>query len=397
MASKRRRPGEGAVFRYGDGWRGVIDLGHRVGDDGVRRRVRKTVTARTEREVVQKIRALTRDAEAGIIPSNATVEQWMRHWLDNIAAADLKPSTVVGYRGAIDRYIVPILGTKRVGKLTPDDVRSMHVTLAGWKVQRTGQPLSATTIRHAHATLSKALAVALREGQVARNVAQIAGAPAAAKNPHPILTVDEVRKVMAIAKGDPRLRCRLICAMYLGLRQGEALGLHWADVHLDGRSGWLSVQATEQQIRGLGMVSGTPKSARSVRVVPLPALAVEAFTGWREASGGRGYVFPGHKGPTSPEGSRRDYQAWRDALAAAGVPAVPLHGARGSAATMLLGLGIPDRWIADILGHSQVRTSQEHYLRSDEAQRLAALDKLAGALEAGNDEKPPHPQGARGQ
>jgi len=42
---------------------------------------------------------------------------------------------------------------------------------------------------------------------------------------------------------------------------------------------------------------------------------------------------------------------------------------------------VPERVIADILGHSQVNVTMKHYLHSDEAQRAAALDGLAGALE----------------
>src|SRR5699024_6502573 len=84
-------------------------------------------------------------------------------------------------------------------------------------------------------------------------------------------------------------------------------------------------------------------------------------------------VFHGFKGPTHPEGSKRDWQAWADALAAANVPHVPLHGARATSASLLQAYGITDRWIADILGHAQVRTSQQHYLRSDPEQLRQAL------------------------
>lgn len=50
---------------------------------------------------------------------------------------------------------------------------------------------------------------------------------------------------------------------------------------------------------------------------------------------------------------------------------------------MLLAMGVPERMIADILGHANARVTQDHYLHSDEAQRLAALQGLTLALELG--------------
>ncbi len=51
-----------------------------------------------------------------------------------------------------------------------------------------------------------------------------------------------------------------------GLRRGEAIGLRWQDVDLDGRALFVVQQITE--IRGRGVI-GTPKTKRGTRVVPL--------------------------------------------------------------------------------------------------------------------------------
>lgn len=48
---------------------------------------------------------------------------------------------------------------------------------------------------------------------------------------------------------------------------------------------------------------------------------------------------------------RRDSLDWSMALEMAGVEHVPLHGARGTLATILMARGVPDRVIADMLGH----------------------------------------------
>ena len=45
-----------------------------------------------------------------------------------------------------------------------------------------------------------------------------------------------------------------------------------------------------------------------------------------------------------------------------------------------MAMGVPDRVVADILGHAQVRVTQEHYLHSTAAQRLDALTTAATQL-----------------
>ena len=67
-------------------------------------------------------------------------------------------------------------------------------------------------------------------------------------------------------------------------------------------------------------------------------------------------MFPGPKG--GPCDSRRDWQEWRDACDRAGVPRVPLHGARGSAASLLADMGVPV--FADFRGFATLSAVQEY-------------------------------------
>lgn len=371
--AKRRRHGEGSVYQRKDGtWLGVADFGYRYGTDGKKRRIRKTITAPTEREATRKLRKLISDHERGVIPTTVTLADWADYWLTH---ADLKLKTRVGYGQLIRNHLNPSVGHVQLAKLSPEDVRRLHKDLAD-------KGLAPASIRQVHAILQRALRVAMGEDKVSRNVAQIVGGPPTPKRPHKTLTADEAMQVLKAAKDDVRLRARLAVALMAGLRQGEALGLKWSDVRIQGDTGTLMVHETVQQITGHGLLTGTPKTARSVRTVPLVDVVALALSAWREASGGTGYVFHGHRGPEVPEGPRRDWQAWKDALAAAGVDHVPLHGARGSVATILQAKGVSPRVIADILGHANVTVTAEHYLHSDAAQQDAALRAAFGEWRA---------------
>ena len=65
-----------------------------------------------------------------------------------------------------------------------------------------------------------------------------------------------------------RNAARWTVAFTLGLRQGEALGLRWADVDLD--QGVLHVRQAIGRIKGRGLVLGPVKSKSGVRTITLP-------------------------------------------------------------------------------------------------------------------------------
>src|SRR5262249_39677062 len=100
--------GAASIYFGGDGcWHGRVTMGRR--DDG--RPDRRHVSASSEAEVRRKVRDLERDRRAGWLlsrPGRAmTVEAWLTHWLDNIAAPSVRPKTLAGYRTAVRQHLVP--------------------------------------------------------------------------------------------------------------------------------------------------------------------------------------------------------------------------------------------------------------------------------------------------
>lgn len=323
----------------------------------------------TKADAIRTRDAMKLEKIAGVVTSAATVEQWLTYWLTYIIEpGDLKPSTKTYYRQYVTQWLVPKMGQVRLDKLGPEHVRGLHAAMRA-------EGKSPTTIRNAHATLRKALGAALAEHRIVYNWAKEVSAPSAADVHHDQLTTAEAGRVFAAASADPRDLARVHVAILCGLRQGEALALRWADVDLD--AGLLRIQWSAARVDGR-MVRQKPKTKRSIRDVPLPEAARQSLTAWH-AKGSAGYVFHGFRGPDAIEGTERDHRAWKRILADAGVPTVPLHGARGTCATMLEGLGYPPRLIADILGQADVRITEEHYARSDPEQRADALERVAQA------------------
>lgn len=372
----RRGQGDGSIYRrQSDGrWLAVIDLG---GGSG-RVRTRKTVSAKTRAEVVQKLRKLQQQMDAGVLPDTATTEEWLNHWIENIAPRTKRKGklvakrTLIGYRSYLTTWLIPHLGKIRLQHLTPDHVRAMYAAM-----RKAGR--SETTIRQAHAILHRALRVAMLEGRVMRNAADLQDAPSAEINPTAHLTVDEATTVLAACAGGREL-VRTICAVGLGLRQEEALGLRWEDdINLD--AGTLHVQRAVQRHKGEGLVIADVKSRSSNRIIPLDPAVVAAFAGLKQMSGGSGWVFPGYQ-PENPTDPRRDWQVWKDLLKRAGVRHVPLRGARPTAASAMREAGVPAEVIAELLGHAKgsIKVAEEHYLHTSESAKRAALGTTAALL-----------------
>ena len=126
---RRRSPGDGGLWQRKNGmWVGSVTL---PTTDGKQRQRR--VYSMNFRECKRKLDELKDDVRDGVLPTTAatTVEKWLTHWLETIKRPHVRPNTYQFYEEAVRLHIVPAIGTKRLGRLTAEDVRQMLATLTG--------------------------------------------------------------------------------------------------------------------------------------------------------------------------------------------------------------------------------------------------------------------------
>ena len=174
-------------------------------------------------------------------------------------------------------------------------------------------------------------------------------------------------------------------ALATGLRRGELCGLRWKDVDL--AAGTLSVAST--RVVADAVVTGEPKTKAGARMVSLDRETVLALSIWRRgqaeerlAAGAgwsdTGLVFVDVLGvPPHPETITR---WWREAVARAGLPAIRLHDARHTAATVMLRAGVPVKVVSQRLGHADVAVTMRVYQHVTAQDDRAAADAAADAL-----------------
>lgn len=411
MATKRARrgQGEGSIYQRADGlWVATIEDGMTA--DHKRRRW--TATSKDKAKVIEKLQAArARQARYGTLGSpSLTLGQWLDRWLEVYVDPTLKPRTAQGYRALIVREIKPRLGRRRILDIGPGEVERMLRDIATPPRPRPGEdpkPARAATARAAHRVLRAALSDAVVEGVVGRNVATGVHLPAH-KPARPVLAASDVAAIVAGTVGSPD-RARWLLALDSGVRQGEALGLGWESVDLDGAaasvewqlqriafrhgcgtqardgswpcgrtragscpSAFLPIPPDQEHevLRG-GLVRTRPKSAAGVRVVALSDRTVEALREHRARTGRiAGLVFTdGHGNPIDP---RDDAQAWKDLLARLEIAHVGVHSARRTTATVMRDQGVDVTVVRDQLGHGDIEQTRS-YQQARAEQAAAAV------------------------
>ena len=265
----RRGNDEGSIWRRADGrWSGSVFVPNRIGG-----RDRKYVYGATREDVHRKIVELQGQVQRGlpVATGQQTLGAYLTSWLKDVAAHRVRANTLTGYRVNIERHIIPRVGRKRLAALTAKDVRQLldECRAAG---------LSDRSVRYVHATLRVALEDAMREDHLARNVAKLVRLSTPQRPETRILSAAEGRTLLRATRDD-RLSAALVLLLLLGLRRSEVLGLRWQDVDVD--QGVLHVR------QGLHWLEGRlqflpPKTRRSRRSVPLPALCARALEDHRE-------------------------------------------------------------------------------------------------------------------
>ena len=222
---KRRPNGASSIYQGKDGkWHGRVTVG--VRDDG--KPDRRHVERKTEAEVIMAVRKLEKDRDAGRVRkagSSWTVEKWLTHWIEEIAAPAVKANTAAGYRVAVYVHLNPGIGAHRLEKLTPE-----HIEKLTRRMQEKGS--KPATAHQAFRTLRTALNEAMRRGHITQNPASLAKSPRLTVVEVEPYSVAEVQRILEAAS-TRRNGARWAIALALGLRQGEALGLKWENLDLD--------------------------------------------------------------------------------------------------------------------------------------------------------------------
>lgn len=344
----------------------------------------------------------------GVQVTGVNAGLYFNEWL--AAKRDIRPNTRRSYAGHIEHHLIPHLGHHRLDALRVEHVAEMLAEVQGGDATR----------QRVRATVRSALSDAMRQGLVTVNVASLVKLPAGkrpkalvwtterearwretvaahitagktpaearelAVRPSPVMVwrPDQLGAFLDTATGD-RLYALFHLVAYRGLRRGEAAGVEWEDVDLDG--GVLAVRRQRVQL-GWEVIEADPKSEAGGRSVALDAGCVAALRvhrrtqlaermAWGSAWVNSGKVFTRENGEPLHPAAVTD--RFHELVGMADLPPVRLHDLRHGAASLMLAAGVDLKVVQETLGHSSITLTSDTYTSVYPAVAAAAAEAAA--------------------
>ena len=276
-----------------------------------------------------------------------------------------KGSTATCNEDRLRVHFGPIYAGRTLGSFSRDELQTMLD-------EKVAIGLSYSVVAHLRWDLRQILRMAVSEGHILRNPAELLFIPRDAKRPeHTAMSLEEVQKCFSVLEQRERLIVKF--AVLAGLRPGEIFGLKW------GRLSETHADIRQRVYRG---EIDSPKTSNSVRKAALSAGLMADIENWRAVSldpSPNAWVFPSETGKT-PLG--RD-NVWRrrigPRLKEAGLDWVDFHVMRRTHSTLMNEIHDDPKLVADQLGHT-VDVNQNVYTRASVKRRKTAVDALENAL-----------------
>lgn len=274
-----------------------------------------------------------------------TVGQAIDRYIESKDAV-LSPSTVAGYK-RIRHYALQDIMGKELNSLTQEAVqRSINAMSRGGK--------SPKSIRNAHGLLSAAIAE-YRPDMILRTTM-----PQKVKHETQIPTDEEVEKIISTARGTV-MELPVLLAVWFGLRVSEILGITWDSISGD----MLHIKGAIVDGESGPVEKGT-KTYSGDRKIRLPDYLKKLI---EEQPKINSHIV---------QLSRRSIGGRFDTICKkAGVPHFRFHDLRHANASIMLALGIPDKYAMERMGHStnnMLKTVYQHTMRSKQDEVADVID-----------------------
>ena len=198
--AKRRPSGDGLVRQRDDGrWEGRIVVGHK--ENGAP--LFHYMSAKTQKALLEKLHKSIDEYDGAELTeqSRMTLGEWLDTWLVECAEPTVRPTTIKGYRGYVEKNIKPYLGSKQICKVTTAEIQSLYRRLQTEGAVN-GGPLAGTTVRRIHNVLHQALDVAVNRHLIVKNPSNDVTLPKKVATSKTILNDEQLERFMEAIKAD---------------------------------------------------------------------------------------------------------------------------------------------------------------------------------------------------
>lgn len=198
-----------------------------------------------------------------------------------------------------------------------------------------------------------------------------------------VLSIANQKKIMHYVEENFTFRnLGIFICLSTGIRIGEICALTWEDIDIDG--GVIHIRKTIQRIyirekgvRHTELLIDTPKTATSIRDIPMTKDLLSVLKPIRKVVNGQYFVLTNEAHPTEPRTYRNYYKKLLDKL---GIPPIKFHGLRHSFATRCIESHCDYKTVSVILGHSNISTTLNLYVHPNMEQKKRCIDRMLKSL-----------------
>lgn len=304
-----------------------------------------------------------REEEAGrdpFAPPSPRLLEFVPRWIRNHLEISCRPSTVLRFQQGFHAHILPAFGHLYLDEITTEKIDVFKAALAH-------KGLSPKTINNTLSILHSCLVKASEWGQL-RAVPKVRWLKVPMKDYRFLSSSDVLKLIQTAPEGYWRTLVLFIAKT--GCRFGEAAGLQWDDLILDGPE--CSVRLRRSAVDGrVG-----PTKTNRIRQIPLSDDLVNMLRAFRHKGL---YVFERSDG--SPPTSTGTLRYLGRICKKAEIERISWHVLRHSFATELTAQGVPIRIVQELLGHTTIEMTARYSHVAPSSLR-SAIEKLPSCSEA---------------
>ena len=323
-------------------WRCLVYAGK--DENGKRKYESFTADSKPKAEKLAADWQLSRSAR----PEDRTVREVIEAYIDHSAAV-LSPATVLKYRSMLSVHYGPIADVS-VRRLTSDQVQAY--------ISQLSLARSPKTVSCVYSLLTAALA------QAAPDLTLHVRLPRRVPHEIEIPSPEDVARMIESASDD--FKPVLIIASTMGLRRGEISALTWSDVR-DGLL-WIT-KAYTLESKSSNYILHAPKTNAGIRAVPIPPAAVPCLTQPDDADPDA-RIIPFHPNIITKRFDRLMHRL--------NMP-YHFHSLRHYYDSVLLSLGVPDKYIMARMGHattSMTKQVYQHIMKAKDAEITDSINQF---------------------
>lgn len=346
----------GVVKKEGPSWYYVVTLGKKLNGKPNQKKKRGF---QSKDDAYKALNELIYEYNKGIYvdPSSMKFKDLLDRWSEQ-KKRSVQKTTFLLYDILLNHHIIPNLGHYQLSKIKPLIINDFYNHLYSEK------NLSGTSVQKIHTVLKDSLNYAVKMELISKNPCDSIDRPKREYREINVWDLEKTQKFLTSSKEDPLFIVYHI-ALMTGMRQGEILGVRWADV--DFKKSLIMIRQTRKIT---GELKAGAKSKSGLRVVEIGKETIELLIDHKKvqekekALAGHMYenndliVCTSLGTSINPSNLRRSFNRQ---IEIAQLNKIRFHDLRHSHATLLLSLNTNPKIVAERLGHSDVRITLDTY------------------------------------